>query len=221
VLSTLQGDLARTRAAVLKTLAAVNAITLPMGLGVAALATPLTLLVLGDKWAGAAPFVALFAVVGSVQFIASPLSTLLVLRGHTRTQTTAVWVEFGIFVLAALLLVPVLHLVGLVLARLLASLASTVAMSVFAQTRADLPMSGVALALWRPLLGALAMHWAVAVAIEQVQGHALQLLVGMLTGVLAYGVWLMASWLVAGRPEGLESTVLDALGVKAYRRGLS
>jgi O-antigen/teichoic acid export membrane protein len=221
VLSTLQGDLARTRSAVLKTLAAVNAITLPMGLGVAALAAPLTALVLGDKWAGAAPFVALFAVVGSAQFIASPLSTLLVLGGHTRTQTTAVWVEFSIFLITALVLVPVLHLAGLVVARLLASVANTLAMAAFARTRAGLPMSGVALALWRPLLGAVAMHLAVVWAVAQVAGPATQLLVGVCTGVLLYSIWLLASWLLAGRPEGLESTVLDALGIKAYRGRLS
>lgn len=222
VLSTLQGDRLRTQGAVLKTLAAVNAITLPMGLGVAALATPLTLLVLGERWLQAAPFVALFAVVGSVQFIASPLSTLLVLRGHTRTQNTAVWIEFALFAAGALLLVqvlmPALPLMGLVLARLLASLASTVAMAVFAQRQADLPLAGVVRALWRPLLGALAMHPLVLLASAQVANPAAQLLLGVAAGVLFYALWLLGSWWLAGRPEGLESTVFDALGLQ-HRRG--
>jgi lipopolysaccharide exporter len=217
VLSTLQGDAVRTRRAVLKTLAAVNAITLPMGLGVAALATPLTLLVLGERWAEAAPYVAAFALVGSVQFITNPLTALLVLCGHTRTQNTAVWIEFGLFVLAAVLLVPSLHLMGLVLARLLASLANAVAMTWFARQQAELPLRGVLQALWRPLLGALAMHPLVTLASAHGSGLLGQLLLGLLTGVLFYTAWLLASWWLAGRPEGLESTAFDALGITAYR----
>jgi lipopolysaccharide exporter len=221
VLSTLQHDQGRTHGAVLKTLAAVNAITLPMGLGVAALATPMTALVLGANWAGAAPFVALFALVGSVQFIASPLSTLLILRGHTRSQTTAIWIECAAFALAALLLVPGLHLMGLVLARLLASVVSSLAIAAFARGQAGLPLGGVALALWRPLLGALLMHQAVVLATAPLAGTAAPLALGVLTGVLVYGAWLPASWWLAGRPEGLESTLLDAWATRAPRGRLS
>lgn len=218
VLSTLQDDRARTHGAVLKTLAAVNAITLPLGLGMAALAAPMTGLVLGANWAGVAPFVALFAVVGSVQFVSSPLSTLLILRGHTRSQSSAIWIEFASFALAAALLVPGLHLMGLVLARLLASVACALAIAAYAQVQAGLPLAGVARALWRPLLGSLLMFEAVVWASAQGTGQVAQLGLGVLGGVLAYGVWLVLSWLLVGRPEGLESTVVDALGIRAWRR---
>lgn len=218
VLSSIQSDIQRTNHAVLKTIAAVNSLTLPMGFGVAALATPLTELILGERWSGAIPFVALFAVAGSIQFVANPLSSLLILRGHTRTQSTAIWIEFLVFAVAAMLLVPSLHLMGLVYARLTASSVNALSMAFFARAYADLPMGEVARALWRPVLGAVLMHLAVVQAADQVSGLGAQLVVGALTGVLTYSIWLLSSWWMAGRPEGLESTVFEAIGHEWRKR---
>lgn len=221
VLSSIQSDVERTNRAVLKTLAGVNAITIPMGLGMAALATPLTLLVLGERWSGATPFVALFAIAGSVQFAASPLSSLLILRGHTRTQSMAVWIEFLVFVLAALALVPSQHLLGLVYARLIASAVNAVSMAFFTRSYAGLPMRDVAGALWRPVVGAVLMHQVVTQVMAQFPGLGVQLAAGVATGACVYAAWLFGSWLLAGRPEGLESTVLDAVGQRWLRRRAS
>lgn len=218
VLSSIQSDIRRTNQAVLKTLAAANAITLPMGLGVAAVAAPLTVLILGERWIDAAPFVALFAVVGSVQFATNPLSSLLILRGYTRTQSTAVWIEFGVFALAAAILVPMLHLIGLVYARLLASLVNALSMALFARSYAALALGEVVSALWRPAVGALAMHLIVAQVIYYFSWLGAQLAAGVTTGVAFYTLWLFLSWWLAGKPEGLESTVLEAIRRKWQKR---
>ncbi|MFZ4623253.1 MAG: oligosaccharide flippase family protein [Rhodoferax sp.] len=95
VLSAIQNDWQRTNSAVLKTLAAVNTITLPVGFGFAAVALPATAIVLGAQWLDAAPLVAAFALAGTLQFAMSPLGTLLTLRGHTRVQSRIVWAEFN------------------------------------------------------------------------------------------------------------------------------
>lgn len=221
VLSTIQSDIQRTNRAVQKTIAAVNSITLPMGLGVAALATPLTELILGDRWSGATPFVALFAIVGSIQFVANPLSSLLILRGHTRTQSTAVWIEFLVFAISAMLLVPSQHLIGLVYARLIASAVNALSMTLFARAYVGLPIGEVARALWRPVLGAVLMHLVVVQAANQVSGLGAQLAVGVLTGVVTYSLWLLISWWMAGRPEGLESTILEGFGREWRKRRAS
>lgn len=212
VLATIKHDVARTNAAVLKTIAATNAITLPVGLGVAAVAVPLTELVLGAKWMEAAPFVALYSVVAVVRFSVSALNAELILYGHTRTQSTLMWAELVFFVVGVLLLMPAHHLLGLIWARLLAS-ALAITLSVwYAKQRCAQRVSHIMVALWRPASGAVLMHGLVAWLLTREEiPHNLRLAGVVLAGVLFYSCWLMLSWLAAGRPQGLESTLLDYL----------
>ncbi|WP_372659076.1 lipopolysaccharide biosynthesis protein, partial [Hydrogenophaga sp.] len=140
VLSSIQDDVQRTNAAVLKTLAAVNSITLPMGFGVAAIAVPLTELILGPQWTESARFVALFALVACTQCAMSPLNTLLILRGHTRSQSVVLWVEFVAFMGAAALLVPHLSFKGLVWARLFAALVNALVTAWSARKHCGVPL---------------------------------------------------------------------------------
>jgi lipopolysaccharide exporter len=212
VLSSIQDDHARTNAAVVKTLAAVNTITMPVGMGFAAVALPATVLLLGEKWLDAVPFVALFAVAGMLQFAMSPLSTLLVLRGHTRAQNYIVWFEFAIFVLGSLLLVSHLHLIGLVWARICATGANAVLTALCARAFCKVSIAAMVQALWRPVVGAIGMYGLVVSVLEMLPlGGQWNLLLGIVSGALAYTVWILATWVSVGKPEGLESTVFDYL----------
>jgi len=209
VLSSIQEDITRTNQAVLKTLSAVNTITFPVGLGFAGLALPATELILGARWTEAAPFVALCAMAGVVQFVMSPLTTLLILRGHTRLQNHIVWAEFAIFVFCSLILVPRLHLIGLVWARIIASSSNALITAICARQYCGLSLVAVSQALLRPALGAVGMYALVDFASGLFAEKAWSLAIGMVVGALAYSVWTLLTWLAAGRPEGLESTVVD------------
>jgi len=211
VLSSIQDDVARTNQAVLKTLSAVNTITLPVGLGFAAVAVPATVLLLGAKWVEAAPFVALFALTGVVQFAMSPLSTLLVLRGHTRLQNHIVWAEFAMFVLCSLILVPQLHLSGLIWARITASSLNAVITAVCAGLYCQVALSAMVKALLRPTIGAFGMYLLVSLVTQWMSDSAWGLATSIALGALAYTVWTTLTWFAAGKPEGLESTVYDFL----------
>jgi len=218
VLSTIQTDIARTNQAVLKTLAAVNTLTLPIGFGFAAVALPATVLLLGDKWLGATPFVACFALAGSLQFAISPLNTLLVLRGHTRLQNHVVWIEFAVFVGMAMILVPQLHLLGLVWARITASLVNALVTAACTRSQCGLALSAMAKALWRPLLGSVGMYVLVDYSVSLFSSPLAQLVAGIGAGVLLFASWTALSWQLSGRPEGLESTVFDFFTERAGRK---
>ena len=218
VLSSIEADVLRTNNAVLKTLAAVNAITLPMGFGMAAIALPFTQLVLGDKWLGAAPFVAIFALVGSAQFLLSPLTALLVLRGHTRTLNTVSWIEFAVFVAAALVLVPQFYLMGMGLARLLASLVNSVVLSLSAKRYCHIALHKLLLSIMRPLIGAALMYFLVTHVLNMNPSDGMQCFMAIMAGALFYSAWLLGSWVILKKPEGLESTVWDALDSHWLRR---
>ncbi len=212
VLATIKHDVLRTNAAVIKTLAATNAITFPVGLGVAAIAIPLTEVVLGAKWLQAAPFVALYAVVSVVRFSVSSLNAELILYGHTRTQSTLMWAELLFFVLGVILLVPAHHLMGLILARLFASALASVLSIWYARKRCGQRIANIIAALWRPAAGSALMYVGISwlLAREELPAS-FRLFTCVLLGALFYSGWLFLTWLLVGRPQGLESTALEYL----------
>ncbi len=216
VLSTIQSDTARTKAAVLKTISAVNTITLPIGLIFAAVAQQTTLLVLGPKWLDAATFVAFFALVSTLQIMFSPVSTLLFIRGQAKLQTGIVWMEFAVFAAAGLILVPHLSLIGLAWARLVATVFSALLLLVAGRSRAEFPVLPVLAVLIRPLLGASLAAGAASLVVERIETPFAGLFIGTGIATVIYVTWAFASWALAGKPEGAESTIVD---LYARRRG--
>lgn len=209
VLSSIQHDLERTKLAVIKAMSAVNTLTLPLGFGFAAVAVPATSLVLGSAWTNSAPFVAAFALAGAAQNLPASLNSLLILRGHTKIQSYQVWFEFLVFAVAALVLVPDHFLMGLVWARILGSIAATVAAIYSCRKYCGLHASLPLRTIGRPLAGAVLMHFLVSFIVMTVQAPILGLITGIMAGALFYTLWTAATWVWAGRPEGLESTIFD------------
>ena len=78
-LSTLHDEPERMRSAVLKTVGVVSTLTLPLGVGMAFVAEPVALLLLGEKWRAAIPFIAIFAIGGAIRVSAGALSTYLII----------------------------------------------------------------------------------------------------------------------------------------------
>ena len=211
VLASIQADAERTRKAVVKTISALNTVIWPIGLGFAAIAHPATILLLGEKWSDAAAFIGTYAVASVLQTAVSPLYTLLIVQGHTRTRMHIVWAEFAAFVCLAMVLVPNMHLIGLVYARIIASLVNLAVTTALTKAYCSFPLAPLISATGRPFLGAAIMYLAVRYAITFVAGNAVQTVVGILTGITFYILWSLTTWHLAGRPEGLESTASDFL----------
>lgn len=219
VLSSIQDDQARMQAAVLKTLSAVNTVTMPIGLIFAATAPQVTALILGAKWSGAAAFVAIFAIISTAQMMLNPIHTMLFLRGLAPLQTTIVWAEFLVFVMAALMLVPPFGLLGMAFARLIATLSNALMVLIAARLRADFPIRPVLSALLRPLIGASLAAIAALQVSHNLEGLAPAIVIAAaasLAGILYIG-WAFVTWHLVGRPEGAESTLLD-IGHKKWSK---
>jgi lipopolysaccharide exporter len=212
VLASFQTDRQRVNHVVVKTLSATSTLTMPIAVGMWSLSAIFVEVFLGAQWHEVAPFLGLYALVSLVQFAANPLSALLVLHGHTRTQSTAAWLELAAFGIATLVLLPRLHLIGLVWARFFATSLNFVVMLVFAQRLAGLKTSLVLKAFWRPAAGVILMGITLHLmpSFEPSWGW-LELLVKVSVGAVVFVTWSLVSWLLAGRPEGLESTAIDYL----------
>jgi O-antigen/teichoic acid export membrane protein len=209
VLAAMRGGVAEINAAVIKTAAAVNTITFPIGLGFAAVAAPASSLILGPTWSHAAPYVAAFALVSTLQIVQSPFNTLLTMRGHTKVQSKVVWLEFAVFVVAAAVLVPYFYLMGLVWARMLGSAVNMFTTLLAARSYCTLSLRATAVVLLRPLVGAMLMYLLVQIVSQQFNSDVLKLGFGITCGAISFTVWSFCSWLLAGKPAGLESTVFD------------
>jgi len=212
VLSSLESNIERTNQAVIKTIAAVNTVIWPIGLGFMAVATQATEIALGSKWLEAVPFISLFALVSVLQTVTSPANTLLILHGHTRSQSQIVWIEFFSFALAALVLVPGFQLVGLALARIFSSAVNSCVTLLYAQKICQLRMTAALKTVGRPLIGAALMYGLVTYLISLpgiIHSPALGLATAILSGAVFFMLWSLASWHMSGRPEGLESTIMD------------
>lgn len=218
VLSSIQQNVERTNAAVIKTIGAINCVIWPIGLGFIAVVGPATEMLLGAKWLEALPYVGAYALVSVLQTTASPAKTLLTLRGFTQVQSSIVWFEFLVFVATAYVLVPGFHLQGLAGARIVACLFSALAMLVAAKKYCQLPLRAVLISIGRPLLGAVAMGGMVFFVVSNLDSNAGKIAVAGILGTLFYTSWSLLTWHLVGRPEGLESTVVDRLAAQLAQR---
>lgn len=209
VLASMKADFAQINLSVLKTLRVVSSITLPLGLGLAAVAPSITAFVLGPAWGGAAQYVAIFAVVGVIYSLAGPLTSLLTLRGHTRGLGIAVWIEFIVFILFALAFNSNQGLIGLAFARILGALTNLSCILFLTWKACSFRVLPALLSISRPLLGSILMYLLVGWMLGNFGKEGGTLILSIAVGALTFSLWSLATWLVAGKPEGLESTVLE------------
>lgn len=218
LLSSMSGLAKDVNSVVIKVTNAVNTVTLPLGLGLAALAEPFTELVLGQNWSETHFYIMGFAVVGVLQSMPGSINTLLVMRGHTKQHSMTVWFGFSAFCLAALVLVPVLSLVGLVWARAIGAAIGFAWAVMSARRLCQLSVRALWRGLWRPVLGALLMYALVRWVSARFGNPVEQLVVGVTTGAAFYLGWCLLAWRVVGRPEGIESMTLEWLARQVVRR---
>jgi lipopolysaccharide exporter len=212
-LSAIKNDMGRVRAAVLKTMGAINTLTIGAACGFFAIAEPLTLVMLGEKWINTAPFLAIFAVVGALRVSVSPFSSLLLLMGRSKLHARMVWVELFAFVAFAAVLAPKLGIIGLAYARLAAVCLYVLTNLYTINTSAQMGIGRMVSALWRPLLSAGVMLAALHALPDHMINLYLDLALQIALGAFIYGATLLVSWKASGKPDGIESLVLARLGL--------
>ncbi|MGE4480802.1 lipopolysaccharide biosynthesis protein [Acidocella sp.] len=205
----------------------VVAIGLPLLAGQAAVAQPLVLVLLGPKWASAAPLVSWL----SISLIPYLFGILLTPLSMSLGQTREIAWRNMIQVLVKLPLVVIgaieYGFEGVIAARLISETATAIfcmasirklsSLSLASQFRVNLR----AILSCGVMLGAVlgldaAMDLPLSLAFQL-----LRLLVLAGVGALVYTSCLLLSWHLAGRPRGLEDTVLRGLRTFRNKRDLS
>jgi lipopolysaccharide exporter len=226
-LSRLAGQPDRLRSAFLRAQAGVALVTAPAAVGLALLAQPAIDLFLGQRWAMAAPVLQWLAITYAFDTLITVVRPLGMAMGETRylflRQLAALFLRIPL-ILGGLMLGG---LVGAAAGRALSSLGNClisflvakrlVAVGVWAQLRAHgLTLAGLA-AMAAAVLG---LRAALPPAIADTP--ALQLLVLVPVGALAYGGAVLILWRLAGRRDGAVTELLtiaaQAPGMAAFGR---
>ncbi len=218
----LAADLERLRQTFLGSLGLIAWLTLPLATGMAVLAEPLVMTLLGQKWTGAIPLVQLLSLAGAVRSLAANTGNVFLALGQPRTITytsllylavllpTSIWGTQAHGVVGAAWAVTASALIQL------AVLAWAVARSLGCGTWT------VVRPVARPLLGCLACaataHVAAQAMLDLGWPAPLRLLVGSAAGAAGYLLVMFGSWVLKGRPATAPESVLLPLLGRMVRR---
>jgi len=219
VYSRLRSDPAALADSLHHMLSSVTAIAFATGLGVAAVAGDFVHVVLGEKWLGAIPLMPWLGLFAALYGVVRTLDMFLLATGGERASSLLA-LAFALFLL------PVLWYVGRhgTVVDVAAAKAVSAIMLVFALSYVVTRLSSVTLflvwtAVWPPMLASLAMFVAVKILQTQVPiaGHVVGLFRDASAGAFVYAAASALTWLVRGRPAGVEQAVFDGIKRRFYR----
>ncbi|MDT3670684.1 MAG: lipopolysaccharide biosynthesis protein [Aromatoleum sp.] len=192
-------------------------IGIPAGVGLAVVAHDAVLLLLGEKWLAAVPFVQLLGLANVASAIGTSGGYLMVTLGRTKAFALLSWAKTCAFVLMVLVTGVAANAADIAVMRLCAGLFGLV-VTLWMVMRAleNLRLAEIAGLVARPLLGSVAMAYVVDLLFGAAGDlpvlAALTLEIG--TGVLVYSGTVIALWIVSGRPEGAESWLVRKAGLR-------
>ena len=191
-------------------------VAVPASAGLALVAHDAVLLLLGETWLVAVPFVQLLALANVFQAITTSGGYVMLTVGHFRKVAVLNWSQVICFLLGATALlhkpdalaVATLHLAVVVVMFFLA------AFLIFGSLPNLRPID-VVRSILRPLVATAIMVVAVLqVDLLQIPAGALVLSAKVGLGVTTYGAAVFAMWWLAGKPAGAESYLLGKVAFK-------
>jgi len=196
----------------LKVMGSTNTLTIPAGIGLALVAKPFILAILGEKWLEAVPYVQIFAIYGLVSLAFAGSNTVFIATGRVRLLSGLLWLEGLFLIVFSLIGFAWLGMLGIAFARLATSLIYAVIVYFSLARHIQLTAKGIFLQFWRPLLssGAMAfMLWIIPV--DTLDTPLLVLTCSVLLGGMSYTVSAYILWQLSGRPDGLEQIAATSL----------
>jgi O-antigen/teichoic acid export membrane protein len=215
--ASMSGDATALRYGFASVIGVIALFAVPAGAGIAALADPLTAVLLGSRWSEAAPLIEILALFGVTMALQTNSYSAYLALGKPQLYTLASITFLCILVPAMFVLMQSFAMRGAALACLSAGLLSLPVNYAIVLRQLQLPLSALLRQLWRPAIAAAAMFATLRLLVSALPNSAgglldalmLVLLVG--TGATVYFALITLLWFVCGRPEGAERATLDRL----------
>jgi O-antigen/teichoic acid export membrane protein len=193
-------------------------IVLPAAMGLVLVAREAVLVLLGERWMSAVPFLQVLAPVGMVSSITNAGGYVLLALGRVRALTYIIWVRICLFAVLAYAVFPGAGALQIAWLRLaFAALAIGAFVTWVRQALPTLRVAEAIASIARPLIAAGVMSAAV-LAVERIDFGASPVLVVLLikiaVGAIAYVGSVLLAWRLAGRPAGAESYLLEKVARK-------
>lgn len=189
-------------------------IAMPASAGLALVAPEIILLMLGEKWLIAVPFVQIFAVASLATAMLSSANYLMITLGHVKALALFSWAQVVLFALLAFALFPSFGARQIAGLRLWVSIASDVLFAaLLLRFFPALRLMDLVRGVVRPVLavGAMAICLQALGALWASPSPLVSLAAKTLLGVGVYTTMVVLLWWAAGRPAGAEICVLNAL----------
>lgn len=190
---------------------AVLLVIVPVSVGIAVLAEPVVRILLGSGWGEAVPVIQVLAVAGAVSAQASNMFAAYLALGRPHLPALVLVFKLALLSLAAFAFTQGQGMLGVAYAELVAAIGSlAISWPVLMRTM-RISFGEFAAVLWRPVVASASVGMAVSWLRPQFESGgtlgaaALQLLVCVPLGALAYLLLLWALWRFSGRPECVET----------------
>lgn len=210
-------DPATLRQSYLDVLAVIAIASVPAGLGIYALAEPIVLTLLGEKWREAVPLIQILAIYGVSRACGSNIGSVFLAQGKSYVLSAMGTVTVVVLVPLIFWLVPRYGGIGAAWSMLICSLITAPIMFYVLLRAIDLRFVSLASVLWRPFISAGVMA-AVATALYQIFGAwppFVQLAILAPVATATYIAVLLLLWRLVGRPRGAETMYLDWFRARA------
>ena len=212
-LANLTGDPARLKKANLRAQATLAMVTAPLGIGLALVAEPAVKVALGEQWLETIPFVQISALLYTFGTFSIGLQPVAMALGRTRI----LFIQQSIVLLLKVPLIIVGFmfggLIGAALGRCLCEFISMFLELVASKILTGVSITTQAISHSITISGLIAMSagvYFVHVLLGRFQsGNIIQLGAEIGAGAIAYMAAVLATWFVAGKPEGAVSELLQ------------
>jgi PST family polysaccharide transporter len=186
---------------------------LPVGIGIAVVADPLVLTVLGEKWRAAVPVIQLLAIHGAIGATQGNNGVVWLALGFPRTTTALAVLFLAVLFPALYFFMNAYGVIGVGLAYILAHIVTVPYSMALLKKVLKFDWGSLFAVAWRPSIAVAVMYAAVCWVdmLLEIQPPLLRLLFDSLAGALVYGTVVLLGWMAAGSPDGPERFVLSKL----------
>jgi O-antigen/teichoic acid export membrane protein len=215
-------DLEQLRQGFLNVIGFVLALALPAGFGIAVTSDLIVNVLLGTKWAAAAPTISILAISGAINALQTNSGVVHYAMGRPRTVATMSMVHVLFLFPSVVWAAYYYGAIGIAWANLAAIVAIVPANFWIVLRRLHLSIPRLLAVAWRPIVATGVMYVVTGYVIALCASLTLAtLLFSIAAGAAAYFATLMALWFIAGRPSGPEQTVTNKVLLPFWTRVVS
>jgi lipopolysaccharide exporter len=186
-------------------------VAMPAGVGLSIVAYEAVLVLLGEQWLQAIPFVQLLAIANVVQAMTTSGAYIVMTVGQVRKTALIVWVQVVTFAIVAVLLMPGADALAIAWIRLGTVLgASILLILALTSSLQTIRLVEMVTVIARPIAACVVMALVIWAIGSTRQFHPLaSLLLKVVVGAATYALTVLILWQFAGRPHGAEAYLLE------------